>query len=147
MELRTAAALLGLLLFGPAAGGLLWLFVRALLSRGWREVPGVITESTLERPARKSLQGQATVRYRYALDGAERTGERIRFGDWMNYSVVAAGNSVRRYPAGRSVTVRVNPRAPGDATLESAVPWVLFVWLFLLALGLGVVISVLAGAA
>jgi hypothetical protein len=100
----------------------------------------VIAVSHLEDFGRNRLRGRVHVAYRYSVGGVERTGTRVRFGDWMIYSGPVAREIAARYPAGRRVTVLHHPRNPADATLEPAATTILYVWLCIAAFGLGAIV-------
>jgi hypothetical protein len=128
-------SLVGLAVFGGAAGLLMSIWLKSLLSRRWPTTPGQVIALELTLPLHNRLQGRASVLYQYIVDGQSYTGSRVRFGDWLVYSSFVAREIAGRYPQGRHVTVRYNPRNPQDATLESAVATVLMMWLGIMLFG------------
>ena len=128
-------SLVGLAIFGGAAGALMWIWFKSLLSRRWPTTQGQVRSLELVLPLHNRLQGRASVLYHYMVDGQTYTGSRVRFGDWLVYSSFVAREIAGRYPQGRRVTVRYNPRNPQDATLESAVATVLMMWLGIMLFG------------
>lgn len=128
-------SLVGLAIFGGAAGALMWVWLKSLLSRRWPTTPGQVVALELILPLHNRLQGRTSLLYHYSVDGRSYTGSRVRFGDWLVYSSFVAREIADRYPQGRRVTVRYNPRNPQDATLESAVATVLMMWLGIMLFG------------
>ncbi len=119
----------GLIAFGGAAAGMLWLWAKSLTSRRWPTAPGRIVSMELNLNPHNRLQGRVAVSYEYQVQGQNFSGSRVRFGDWLIYSAFAARGIAARYPQGKSVNVRYNPQKPGDATLEPVVTTILMLWL------------------
>jgi len=103
----------------------LWLLLQGLRrllfrnpERQWRATEGTITESFVEEDTRGDGPTYwPRVKYRYDVDGISYVGECIAPFQGVGFRSIARRERAR-YPAGRTVTVYVNPRNPGDAVLE-----------------------------
>jgi hypothetical protein len=126
---RVYIGVVGLIVFGGAAAGMSWLWVKSLVSRRWPTASGRIISMQLDLNPHNRLQGRVSVSYEYQVQGQLLCGTRVRFGDWLIYSAFAARSIAARYPQGKGVTVHYNPRKPEDATLEPAVTTILVMWL------------------
>ena len=96
------------------------------MSRGWRRIEGVVTESAVV-PHRVRLSGEGwgsriyrpLIRYRYVVDGCEYTSDRIFYGRAIGQPRRAPlDDLVRRYPVGTTARVYVNPNDPANGLLE-----------------------------
>lgn len=117
--------------------------------RGWRPVPGRVVAASLRQVSVGSVGPQyiPVVTYRYAVDGAEYTGESLSVGARVQYSL--RRNAQRRiapYVDGEPVQVLIDPSDPTKSVLECRAPilpllWMTFlaVWIVLLV-GLGLLL-------
>lgn len=97
---------------------------RARDARSWAEVPAVILKSTVhesehmgDEPGEKETFYTPDVHYSYVYEGVEYKASRIRFGSEMTAIEKDAAAVAGRYPVGSTVTARVNPAKPAEATL------------------------------
>jgi hypothetical protein len=125
-------SLLGPLLIAVGAlwtGGLVFQHFRMAAkrraARDWPSTPGRVRRSELIESGREGGQDRhertyyrPLIEYAYQAQGAERTGTRVRFGP-VGGGARAAREVVERYPVGAQPPVRVNPRNPGEAVLET----------------------------
>lgn len=82
----------------------------------WKAAPGVVTQSQLLPGSGADDSGpgdHAEFRYRFTVDGRSYEGVAFSMRAPPPPSAI-----VRRYPAGRHVTVHYDPRFPGDAVLK-----------------------------
>lgn len=115
-----------------------YLAVRLGRSYGWREAKGKVVSSSVESSehltrGRRRRFYKARVVYEYPVDGASYTSERIYFGHARSTEGADEHELVKRYPAGRSVTVLYDPDDPSSSILERRLSWLLV--LGMLALG------------
>lgn len=112
-----------------------------LLRRGarkqklWQPVEGRILESSI-------AMGEfwdSRVRYAYTYGGREFRSERVRSLEVSMNWRSPAGNDLERYPAGKVVTVYVNPIDPSSAVLEPGGHWWFLPYILSLAAALMVV--------
>ncbi len=146
MDLGIWAAAVGLLLFVPAAALLAWTALHSLRARRWPTADGQIVDCRTTFPTHNRLQGRVEVRYTYRVGAERHEAARVRFGDWLIYSAPAARAIAQRYPKGRRVAVRYNPRHPADATLEASATTLLYLWLGLLLFAIVALANALAQA-
>lgn len=114
------------------SAGLVFLGMRqrkkARAATTWAEVPGEILSSRIESRTTTDEDGDETtwhtpqVSYRYAFQGSEFVGQRLRFGSTKTLNAKKAEDMLAPYPAGANVTIRVNPANPAEATLEATLP-------------------------
>ncbi len=96
--------------------------VKTGLAQWYPSVPGEITQSEVrERGGGKNHTVREDVRYRYTVDGEERTGDRVHFHGVGAGGRSAAQKIVEAYPAGRKVQVIYNSADPGDAALDRSI--------------------------
>lgn len=126
---RVYIGVVAVCVFGGAAVGMLWLWAKSLASRRWPSAPGRIVSVELNLNPHNRLQGRVSVKYEYQVQDKTFTGARVRFGDWLIYSAFTARAIAARYPQGKQVFVRYNPKQSGDATLEPVVTTILVMWL------------------
>lgn len=130
VELNGGVSFSDFILLGFAALGVatfawsLWNILRALESRRWPTVEGVVLVSDLQR-TRDSDGAQmyrAEVSYKYTVGDRAFVSSRTRFGDRVSLSwSKPALDIVQRYPVGASVKVRYAPDDPSDSVLESRI--------------------------
>lgn len=93
--------------------------VGGLSSPDWPQVEGAVTESFVDTHTDEDGDSYtAEVRYRYAVEGVEHTGERVAFTRWNDNDVRDAETVRDRYPVGATIVVYHNPRTHSDAVLE-----------------------------
>lgn len=91
-------------------------------------VPATIETSRVETRVESDADGDETtwytprVTYRYMHGGTEYRGERLRFGLSKTSVLKRAHEAIVSYPAGATVSARVNPKNPKEATLETGSP-------------------------
>lgn len=94
----------------------------AVESYGWPEVQGRIESSEVaSHSGSEGTMYTASVRYSYQLDGVEHRSSAISFGEYSSGSSGAARRIVKRYPPGATVSVHVDPSAPGVSVLEPGI--------------------------
>lgn len=82
----------------------------AARSDGWKQARG-----TIERVGRGKGQRLLDVSYRYVFGGREYRSERVTYGSLSKKDLPSR---LRRYRAGRTVLIYVNPANPSEAVLE-----------------------------
>ncbi len=111
-------ALVGLYFVGQAVLGI----VRAVKSRNWYTVDGVITASDVKVDVGSGSSSQASytpaIEYEYEVRGTRYTADNVNFSRFQTPSPTAAARTVRKYPVGEQVTVYHHPWQPEKATLE-----------------------------
>lgn len=92
------------------------------MSTRWPAVAATIVTSEVILDTDGGTSYEARVAYRYGFGGQEHKGKRIRFGDVfsLNFPSVAHA-SERKYRAGTTVPVRVNPTNPRVSVLEPGI--------------------------
>lgn len=97
---------------------------RAHRARAWAEVPAVIMKSIVaeseqmgEEPGEKETFYTPEVQYSYLYQGVQYQASRIRFGSELTANPKEAATVAARYPVGSTVSARVNPANPAEATL------------------------------
>jgi hypothetical protein len=115
---------LGLVGVGLLGAGL-WTIGRAVASRWWPTVPGVVVSSGVEVHDGRNDVDEVPVttyhpalRYAYEAGGRRYVGERITSGDFGSTDLEARRAVAERYPVAAAVTVHYDPDAPEDAVLE-----------------------------
>lgn len=142
-------------MFGGPLVGLLALativkYIEVWRAKSWTAVPGRIVSSKpvdrrVQRPGVDNgfeVRNFADVTYEFEVQGKKRKGSRVSIGEDLGNFEVA--ETLIRYPAGRDVTVYVNPRNPDQAVLERDPPKNLFqiLGLFIAALVAGGIVAV-----
>ena len=114
--------IIGIPLFGGAAGYAVWCAVEGMRAQDWPSVPGEITSSKIDsRFGRGGPHYTPTVTYIYSVEGVRYQAERLQFGD-PDYSFKSrAERRIRPYAVGSQVVVRYHPNHPGRAVLEPGV--------------------------
>lgn len=111
-------ALVGLYFVGQAVVGI----VRAMNSRNWYAVDGVITASDVKVDVGSGSSSRASyipaIEYEYEVRGTRYTADNVNFSRFHTSSPTAAARTVRNYPVGEQVTVYHHPWQPEKATLE-----------------------------
>ena len=114
---------IGLLLLVTADISLL----NARRSKNWPVIPGVITQSTIEKLERGD-EGEAlrvtfepTIRYQYTINDQQYIGQRVFFG-FTRLDPQGAQSLIRHYAPGMGVLVHYHPRNPSQAVLETDAP-------------------------
>lgn len=96
--------------------------VRTGLAQSYPSAPGEIIHSEVrETGSGKNHTIREEVRYRYSVDGQERTGDRVYFHGISAGSFGSAQTVVETYPKGRKVEVFYNSRNPSDAALSRSI--------------------------
>jgi hypothetical protein len=101
--------------------GLVFILIAALLNRharrqlSWEQVPGVIEVSSVEL-LRENFA--PSVKYSYEVRGRRYTGQRLRSLQITSSFRGPSERVAEAYPAGKQVTVYVNPLYPTDSVLE-----------------------------
>jgi hypothetical protein len=99
---------------------------KAAQSDDWPTAEGQIVSSEV-RTSRNSSSGKngssgpsyrADISYRYSVNGASYTGDRVAYGDYGSGNPSHAREIVDRYPAGRDVKVYHDPEKPAECVLE-----------------------------
>ena len=124
--------------------GLLWIagfiiahhraVARAAAAEGWPSVPGEVVASRIGAEESADSEGGTTtwympvLRYRYAVDGRELEGRRLRFGSVRTADLKRAEAWLAPYPAGARVEVRYDPADPAEAVLETRPPAAGYLW-------------------
>lgn len=113
---------------------LLFIGVRNLMlsrdSASWPSVEGVVIDSDVEYH-RSTGTGEnrsrgsyhAEVVYDFTVGDNDYSGDRVSFGDYGSSDRAHARNIVKRYPAGKTVTVYYKPGDPETCVLETGTPW------------------------
>jgi hypothetical protein len=99
----------------------------ATLNKEARPVPAVILSSKVDVSTEMRERGEFTwytpkVKYAYSHEDAAYQGERLRPGDTRTQVKKEAEEIAAKYPEGAKVMAYVDPRDPGDATLELHLP-------------------------
>ena len=96
--------------------------VRAIKSRWWPHVEGVVIASSIVKDPRTVTNMQPTrfallaaIRYDYSVNGLPRTGDQVRFVNQGTSDVKAL---VARYPVGKAVKVFYSPSDANISVLE-----------------------------
>lgn len=134
-------ALIGLLL---ASIG--WATLRKrIVSARWPQVPARIVASEVKavRRLEDQLMHQPVVRYTFAAEGREVSGDQLAFVGKLYPREARARQVVEKYPVGMVVMARCNPQDPAEAVLERDGAVAGF---FLLLLGLGLMSAPLVAA-
>lgn len=101
-------------------------FGRALLARRWPSVDGEIIDARLVHSGGGQSRDyvDSTVRYQYHVAGQSYSSSRVRFGRLAPTSWIPARDHpasaaalAQRYPRGKEVRVRYNPRHPESSIL------------------------------
>jgi len=122
--------LVGSLFFGLFLGmGLFFLVmligetVRDVATWGWDPTPCTIVSSEVEDSGDDEQPFQASVRYRYVVDGREYLGDRVSRRTATESDVGKAQRRILRYEKNRETTCYVDPKDPSRAVLERSLPW------------------------
>ncbi|MFO1015022.1 MAG: DUF3592 domain-containing protein [Caulobacteraceae bacterium] len=85
-------------------------------ARQWPEVPGKVTYVNVSH-----FQGNHVpeVRYEYEVAGKAYKSTRVKFGGWRG-SRELAHQFIAGYPPGKEVSVKYDPKNPGNAVLDTA---------------------------
>jgi len=92
---------------------------KAKASEQWPQIQGEVIESELETSqGENGTMYSAHVVYRYALDGGDFESDRIWFGgDYSTSNRSEMFEVVKKYPAGKAVTVYYSPDKPSESVL------------------------------
>jgi len=101
--------------------------VRAVVASRWPTVDGEIVDAYLIQQGFDARGLQERVTYRYSVDGQQFVNDRVRFGPQPQRASIipASGHPLassvvaQRFPVGRRVLVRYNPRRPQDSVLHA----------------------------
>ncbi len=118
--------------------------------RAWPTVTGRIIVSKVEEAwddsdgsgwAVRTKFFRPTVTYGYEVNGHRYQGNRIAAGRQIAVAGLVASigpkQIIERYPKGKAVEVRYDPRNPADSLLEARVPGLTILWIFAAALLVG----------
>ena len=101
--------------------------VQARKSKNWPVIPGVITQSTIEK-REQGEEDQAlrvtyepTIRYQYTIQDQQYIGQRVFFG-MAHLDQQGAQYLTSHYLPGMGVLVHYHPRNPTQAVLETDAP-------------------------
>lgn len=89
----------------------------------WPTAPGVITASEVtthyssDSDHGRSLIYDASITYRFAVNGAQHEGHRVIFGEFSSDDRFYADQKVDRFPKGKQVTVHYKPGSPEECVL------------------------------
>src|SRR6266571_9043464 len=105
-------------------------FLRALRSRNWPSVPGLMITSRVVKAMSAGKSSSPTyntldLAYRYAVNGIDFEGHRVGFDDSDTSSERLRNPhklAEKTYPAGKAVTVFYDPERPAICTLSKGVP-------------------------
>jgi Protein of unknown function (DUF3592) len=117
-----------------------WPLLRAWRSRGWPHAQSRVTASHIDDDTSGSTKGGmrriVRVTYRYRVEEQDYTGSRITFASirMKHTSWMIAQEQLARFKPGTSLDVRYNPAKPGDAVIDTSMPWT-----FYFGLGIGVI--------
>jgi hypothetical protein len=118
-----------------AAGGLFftvvsaWAFIGTVQSYRWKETPCTIVESR-----RQPNSNDFVVRYRYVVNGLERTSSRFTKGFSESPDRAATERLLLEYPKDHPAICYVNPANPDEAILKRGSLWSVTSILFSLSL-------------
>ena len=90
-------------------------------SEAWPTVAGTVMDSRLVALGEKNRSVGVEVSYRYAVDGRDFDGTRIRFADITTGGRSDPATVQKRYPAGAEIRVHVDPQDATNAVLEPGV--------------------------
>ncbi|HEX2763370.1 MAG TPA: DUF3592 domain-containing protein [Allosphingosinicella sp.] len=82
----------------------------------------VVEEESRDREGHTTTWYNPVVSYSYSVGGQERTGRRLRFGNYRSGSRRKAEAMMAPYAVGSSPTVRYNPERPEECVLETRKP-------------------------
>jgi flagellar basal body-associated protein FliL len=108
------------------AAALLWIgamqITQSVLAMNWPTTEGQVTDSTImkrlngdSKPSPVAATHYPEVEYTYSVDNHKYVSQRITFGDAFKLNPEKV---VRRYPAGRRITVFYKPDNPSISVLE-----------------------------
>jgi hypothetical protein len=86
----------------------------------------VVEEESTDREGGTTTWYNPVVTYAYSAGGAERTGTRLRFGNYRSASRKKAEAMLAPYGAGTAPMVRYNPDKPDECVLETRKPGPLY---------------------
>ncbi|HHB76301.1 MAG TPA: DUF3592 domain-containing protein [Desulfobulbus sp.] len=103
------------------------------ISRKWPKYSATIIESGYEKVGGGFDEGIAyrvTISYRYIVDGVQYENSNY---DFCNQYVDKNEREqlLARYPVGKEITVRVNPKKPANAVIIPGVTWRHYFWIML----------------
>jgi hypothetical protein len=102
------------------------------ISKKWPEYSATIIESGYEKV--EGLEGgvgyRVIIKYQYIVGGVQYENSNY---DFCNQSVdkYEREQLLVRYPVGKKITVRVNPKNPGSAVIVAGVTYWHYIWLIL----------------
>jgi len=112
---------------------LLFNLYNADISRKWPEYSATIIESGYEKVEEMDGPGVAyriIITYRYIVSGVQYENSNYNF---CNQSVdkYEREQLLARYPVGKEITVRVNPKKPANAVIVAGTTYWHYIWLIL----------------
>jgi hypothetical protein len=127
-----------------AAGTWFWVFwviILGIASKRWPAVDGMVGKSYIEKhdPAGGGRHQQSIyhINYEYTVSGKIYSGKRRMFSEnyfSQIYSRAYAESLVEKYPPGSRVSVRYDPRRPGQSVLEPGVNLLKQYWVIVLGM-------------
>ncbi len=120
----------GIIFLGAGIGLSYWgygMLQEAKASENWPSVTGTILSSDVSSHRSTSGSGskkktstvyEASISYKYEVDGKSYTSSRITAGDYSSSSSKRAYRMVNKYPKGSNATVYYNPDEPYISVLE-----------------------------
>jgi hypothetical protein len=116
-------------------------YVSAQTAKEWQVVQGRVLDSKLGYSSGpKGPSYWADIRYTYDLGDKRLVGTTVGFGPRIG-SRDAAEDAVTKFPAGKQVSVYLNPRDPSEAVLEPGQLQGYWLW----KLGIGLVLACVGG--
>ncbi|MFT3890215.1 MAG: DUF3592 domain-containing protein [Anaerolineales bacterium] len=97
-------------------------YQRSKQAANWLTVTGKVTTSKLINPMGNDRKQYARIEYEYSVLGTNYVSNKISFSQLMGFDDTALGTAeekVKKFPAGRSVTVYYDPQEPQRAVLET----------------------------
>ena len=96
-------------------------YQRSKQAANWTTVTGMVTTSKVINPMGNERKQYARIEYEYSVLGTSYVSNKINFAQLSGFNDTALGTAeekVKKFPAGRSVTVYYDPQEPQRAVLE-----------------------------
>jgi hypothetical protein len=96
-------------------------YQRSKQAANWMTVTGMVTTSKVINPMGNERKQYAHIEYEYSVLGTSYVSNKINFAQLSGFNDTALGTAeekVKKFPAGRSVTVYYDPQEPQRAVLE-----------------------------
>ena len=97
-------------------------YQRSKQAANWTTVTGMVTTSKVINPMGNERKQYARIEYEYSVLGTSYVSNKINFAQLSGFNDTALGTAeekVKKFPAGRSVTVYYDPQEPQRAVLET----------------------------